>query len=175
MRVERTNLARLTAITDGVMAVSITLLVLSIEVPRVPADQLSGELDELIVPLLAYALAFALVGRFWVIHHRLFEELRDVDGRADGAEPAVPRPRRSAPLLNRPDEPFDEEAEANAVFAVTIAAISATHWVMSRYSARHVSYVRRPMHRTAHPIGLAFALFFFRRSRWPTSPPGWRS
>ena len=73
---ERTNLARITAITDGVMAVSITLLVLSIEVPQVPADQLSGELDELVVPVLAYALAFALVGRFWVIHHRLFEELR---------------------------------------------------------------------------------------------------
>ena len=34
---ERTDLGRIVAFTDGVMAVAITLLVLNIEVPDVPA------------------------------------------------------------------------------------------------------------------------------------------
>ena len=50
------------------MAVAITLLVLSVEVPQVPDGDLPGQLDELILPVLVYALAIALVGGFWVIH-----------------------------------------------------------------------------------------------------------
>ena len=73
---EQTDLARIMAFTDGVMAVAITLLVLNIEVPNVPSDQLVSQLDNLL-PAGAYALSFALVGRFWVIHHRLFEDLRE--------------------------------------------------------------------------------------------------
>ena len=49
------DLARITAFSDGVMAVAITLLVLNIDVPRVPADQLPAELDNLLTPLAAYA------------------------------------------------------------------------------------------------------------------------
>ena len=73
------DLTRTTAFSDAVMAVAITLLVLSIEVPDVPQNELKGQLDDLIFPVAVYALAFALVGRFWVIHHRLFEDLRELD------------------------------------------------------------------------------------------------
>jgi uncharacterized membrane protein len=73
---EGSDLGRINAFTDGVMAVAITLLVLNIEVPQVPDSQLPGQLDELLPSVLAYALSFAIVGRFWVIHHRLFETLR---------------------------------------------------------------------------------------------------
>jgi hypothetical protein len=74
------DLGRIAAFTDGVMAVAITLLVLNLEVPRLtPGEDLGDALVDLLPSLGAYALAFALVGRFWVIHHNLFEKLRGFD------------------------------------------------------------------------------------------------
>jgi len=79
--IEGRDLGRVAAFTDGVMAVAITLLVLNIDVPRErPGDRLGDALVDLLPSLGAYALAFALVGRFWVIHHNLFEKLRNFTG-----------------------------------------------------------------------------------------------
>jgi uncharacterized membrane protein len=73
-------LARIGAFSDGVMAVAITLLVLNIQVPTLDHGQTLGNaLVDLLPSLGAFALSFALVGRFWVIHHNLFEKLRDFD------------------------------------------------------------------------------------------------
>ena len=44
-----------------------------------PGQDLGDALVDLLPSLGAYALAFALVGRFWVIHHNLFEKLRGFD------------------------------------------------------------------------------------------------
>ena len=77
---DRTDFGRIVAFTDGVMAVAITLLVLNLEVPDVRADDLDEALRELDGSFLAYVLTFALVGRFWVIHHNLFETLERFDG-----------------------------------------------------------------------------------------------
>jgi uncharacterized membrane protein len=75
-------LDRIGAFTDGVMAVAITLLVLNVEVPHLkPGQSLGDALVDLLPSLDAYILAFALVGRFWVIHHNLFEKLRGFDSR----------------------------------------------------------------------------------------------
>jgi uncharacterized membrane protein len=75
------SVGRIAAFTDGVMAVAITLLVLNIEVPRLEPGSSLGDalIDDVLPSLGAYALAFALVGRFWVIHHNLFEKLRGFD------------------------------------------------------------------------------------------------
>jgi len=75
------DLGRIVAFTDGVMAVAITLLVLNVEVPHLSAGESLGDalVDDILPSLGAYALAFALVGRFWVIHHNLFEKLHSFD------------------------------------------------------------------------------------------------
>jgi uncharacterized membrane protein len=73
-------LDRIGAFSDGVMAVAITLLVLNIQVPTLKHGQSLGDaLVDLLPSLGAFVLAFALVGRFWVIHHNLFEKLRAFD------------------------------------------------------------------------------------------------
>ena len=77
--VER-DITRIAAFTDGVMAVAITLLVLNIEVPTLkPGQSLTDALFDELPSLFAYLIAFALVGRFWVVHHNLFEKLRSFD------------------------------------------------------------------------------------------------
>jgi TMEM175 potassium channel family protein len=77
---ESVEFARIVAFTDGVFAIAITLLVLSIEAPT----SLEGrEIHDYLVDswrqFFAYFLSFAVIGRFWISHHSLFSLLHDFD------------------------------------------------------------------------------------------------
>ena len=67
---------RLVALSDGVIAIAITLLVLEITVPEVPAGQSTAVLPELIVDqwsdFFAYVLSFLIIGLYWSLHRRTF-------------------------------------------------------------------------------------------------------
>jgi uncharacterized membrane protein len=76
---------RIVAFSDGVFSIAITLLVLSLGIEK----GLSGaEIDDALWSLredfLAFAISFAVIGRFWVVHHRFFAEVRAFDGRLIG-------------------------------------------------------------------------------------------
>jgi uncharacterized membrane protein len=74
--------SRIVAFSDGVFAIAITLLVLAISVPDHLRDEsLAEALWNQRADLLAYALSFAVIGRFWVVHHRFFSEVTGFDGR----------------------------------------------------------------------------------------------
>jgi uncharacterized membrane protein len=74
--------SRIVAFSDGVFSIAITLLVLNLGVGR---DVSSGELADALWDqrenLLAYALSFAVIGRFWLVHHRFFSTVTAFDGR----------------------------------------------------------------------------------------------
>jgi uncharacterized membrane protein len=77
--------SRIVAFSDGVFAIAITLLVLNLEVPihlhgKPLVDVLWGQRER----LFAYALSFAVIGRFWVVHHRFFSDVVGFDGRLLG-------------------------------------------------------------------------------------------
>ncbi len=74
------SLDRLLLFTDGVFAIAITILVLDLTVPDdLSVTQLHEQLDELVPALLAAALSFAVIGRFWMSHHTMFGWIRRVD------------------------------------------------------------------------------------------------
>ena len=69
---------RLSAFTDGVIAIIITIMVLELRVPQ--GDNWAAVRPAL--PLFgAYALSFVNVGIFWVNHHHMFHLAKRVDGR----------------------------------------------------------------------------------------------
>ena len=69
---------RLSAFTDGVIAIIITIMVLELPLPH--GNTLAALEPEL--PLFgAYALSFVNVGIFWVNHHHMFHLAKRVDGR----------------------------------------------------------------------------------------------
>ncbi len=74
--------SRIVAFSDGVFAIAITLLVLNLSVPEhIPGDDLTKALLDQHQDLFAYALSFAVIGRFWIVHHRFFGEVVGFDSR----------------------------------------------------------------------------------------------
>jgi uncharacterized membrane protein len=154
------DLGRIVAFTDGVMAVAITLLVLNIEVPDLPSgreSELADDLFDLLPSLGAYALAFALVGRYWTIHHRLFENLRAFDGALMTLNlvflALIALVPFSAELIDR----YREEPIAAAVFGATLGFAGLVHWVMVRH-VLNKEFVHEHERLRSEPFGGALAL-----------------
>ena len=68
---------RLSAFSDGVIAIIITIMVLELKNPHGP--DLSA-LTPVIRTLLCYVLSFIFVGIYWNNHHHMFHVVRHVDG-----------------------------------------------------------------------------------------------
>ncbi|MCI4347859.1 MAG: DUF1211 domain-containing protein [Thermoplasmata archaeon] len=78
-------MSRILALTDGVFAFSLTLLVLTLTVPAItvvsgePASQVSGRLGYLLGQdygtFVGYVFVFAMVSVWWVAHHRIFRHI----------------------------------------------------------------------------------------------------
>jgi len=71
--------SRLLALSDGVFAVAITLLVFNLGVA--PGQPLSDGLAHFGDRAWAAALSFAVIGRYWLIHRRIFARVRRHDDR----------------------------------------------------------------------------------------------
>jgi uncharacterized membrane protein len=67
------GIGRILALSDGVFAIAITLLILEIAVPPTTSDAgLPKALLELWPRYLAYFVSFVVIARFWVIHRLAF-------------------------------------------------------------------------------------------------------
>jgi uncharacterized membrane protein len=78
---DRRHLDRLNAFSDGVFAIAITLLVLSIEVPAGNGKSLGDDLRDLGPDITAYFIGFAVIGLFWFGHSTMFSYLSRTSGR----------------------------------------------------------------------------------------------
>jgi uncharacterized membrane protein len=72
--------ARVLALSDGVFAIIITLLVLEVHVPELTQGHTLNEaLAELRPSLVAFVISFILAGMYWVGHRDLFALIRRTD------------------------------------------------------------------------------------------------
>jgi len=74
---ERQNfqLERFTFFSDGVFAISITLLIIDLKISPLPhpTDQLLWHaLKEMSLKFLGFLISFGIVGHYWSVHHRIF-------------------------------------------------------------------------------------------------------
>lgn len=74
------NKQRLETFSDGVFAIVITLLILSIRIPEVPPTLLGTAMVQALPEALTYLLSFFVVGFYWLVHHRVSSRVRQVDG-----------------------------------------------------------------------------------------------
>src|SRR6516165_4278981 len=79
---------RLLALSDGVVAIGITLLVLQLNVPSPEvltdpnsAAELAAQLGKGADQLISYVISFYVIALFWLVHHRVF---RRITGQQEG-------------------------------------------------------------------------------------------
>ena len=73
---------RLLALSDGVVAIAITLLVLQLNVPDptkltnpASASELAAQLGKDADQLISYVISFYVIAQFWLVHHRVFRRI----------------------------------------------------------------------------------------------------
>jgi len=80
---EQVGKGRVEALSDGVFAIVVTLLVLEIKVPHVEAHgsiaELAGALLALAPKFVSWVISFVTVCVIWVNHHRLFALMSRID------------------------------------------------------------------------------------------------
>jgi len=76
---------RIVAFSDGVFSIAITLLVLNLGIDKgLTEGQIDNALWDQREMFLAYGISFAVIGRFWLVHHRFFSEVDAFDSRMIG-------------------------------------------------------------------------------------------
>jgi uncharacterized membrane protein len=80
----RLDKARIEALSDGVFAITMTLLVLKLEVPEVmhhsSNEQMLQQLLALGPQFATYVITFLIAGGFWFLHHLTFHFIRYANG-----------------------------------------------------------------------------------------------
>jgi uncharacterized membrane protein len=83
---ESVEFNRVLAFSDGVFAIAMTLLVVSIVVPNLSdgADvgELADSLNDLTSNIISFFISFTVIGRYWLAHHEFFGLLARLDLRA---------------------------------------------------------------------------------------------
>jgi uncharacterized membrane protein len=73
--------ARIEALTDGIFATVMTVLVLGLKLPdaNLPESGLATEIVKLSPNILAYAFSFVVLGVYWIGHHNQFHYIKQTD------------------------------------------------------------------------------------------------
>jgi uncharacterized membrane protein len=118
------DLDRVSAFSDGVFAIAITVLVLSIDIPNdLSGDEVPDLIGKLARPVLTYFLSFYVVGFYWFAHHRMWHFLRRVDGRFLFLNMVL---LSFVALMPFPTDLMGEYGETSAATAVYAAAAALT-------------------------------------------------
>jgi uncharacterized membrane protein len=128
--VDRFDLDRSNAISDGIFAIALTLLVLGIDVPKGQEGHLWAALADALPQVLGYVIAFWTAARLWLSHHRLFDDLEAVDTRLMQLNLAYLGLVAFLPFPSGLLGDYGDEAASVVVFAVTIATIIGLGGVM---------------------------------------------
>lgn len=130
--------SRIVAFSDGVFAIAITLLVLSLQIPEhLPHGESLGEaLWDQRQDLVAYAISFAVIGRFWVIHHRFFSDVVGFDGRLLALNILYLGWIVLIPFSSQVLGDHGGDTAAVVLYAVNLAVVAVLGWVMAFDSHR---------------------------------------
>ena len=127
--------ARIVAFSDGVFAIAITLLVLALEIP--PDGDVADALGERGAEFFAYFLSFAVVGRFWMAHHRIFGSIARFDTRLVVINLVYLAFIALVPFTSEVLGNYSGDSVGVALYAANLTLVSVVSWVMIRYSYGH--------------------------------------
>jgi uncharacterized membrane protein len=136
---------RLLALTDGVVAIALTLLVLQLQVPVThalkenpdSASNLWRALDVDGAEITSYLVSFVVIAQFWIVHHRV---LRGMRGHSEGLAwrnfgflLALTLMPFTSDLIGR----YGSNPVAVTLFGINLVALSLTTQWIFLYAAGH--------------------------------------
>lgn len=129
------------ALTDGIYAVAMTLLVIELKLPdhaMVHGSQdLLAALAGLLPKVLAWFISFFVLAIFWFGHHRAFGHVRHADGKLValnvGQLAFVSLMPFSCALIGE----HGRELVSQVIYSLNMAGLAMFAWLTSRYIHRH--------------------------------------
>jgi uncharacterized membrane protein len=132
--------SRLEALSDGIFAFAMTLLVLSLTVPDIPTDQapalLPGRVAEMWPEFVLFVIAFFILAGYWVSHHRILDKVRYIDGTLIRINNFLLLSIVLIPFTTSISGDYTHVLEAVLLFHVNLLASSLLLVVMGAYIAR---------------------------------------
>jgi uncharacterized membrane protein len=152
--------ARVAALSDGVFAIIITLLVLEVHVPELTQGQsLNQALGEVRPSLTAFLISFILAGMYWVGHRDLFALIRRTDRGLVWLNILYLLPLCLLPfgagLLGR----YDQEPVALRIYGLLLVAIAVMRVVIWLYATNRPHLLWQRLDDRQRRAGLALNLF----------------
>ncbi|HKE99252.1 MAG TPA: TMEM175 family protein [Actinomycetes bacterium] len=152
--------ARVLALSDGVFAIIITLLVLEIHVPELTqGHSLNEALGEVRPSLTAFVISFILAGMYWVGHRDLFALIRRTDRGLVWLNILYLLPLCLLPfgagLLGR----YDQEPVALRIYGLVLVAIATMRVVIWLYATNRPHLLWQQLDTRQRRAGLALNLY----------------
>lgn len=139
---------RVLGFSDGLFAIAMTLLIVSVEVPDVAdADSvgdLADALGDISDQLISFLVSFLVIGRYWLAHHQMFSMLSAMDRGLIGLNLFYLLLIAFAPFPTALLGDFFDNPLAITVYALTVAAISGMEVMLLRHAHRY-RLLARPM------------------------------
>ena len=153
---------RIVAFSDGVFAIAITLLVLGLTVPAGLTNLTQTLLDNQ-GDFLAYAISFAVLGRYWLAHHRFFSALERFDARLMALNLLYLSFIALVPFTSQVLGDYGDKTDSVVLYAINMIFVSGSFYLQLVYSYR-AGLVRpeaRPYERRyAGPVNLVVVVVF---------------
>ncbi|MCC9689496.1 TMEM175 family protein [Streptomyces althioticus] len=136
------------ALSDGVFAIAITLLVLDIHVPQgLDSDGFHQALGDVVPNLGAYAISFAVLAGFWRDHRAIFHRVRLVDADVIGLTVLGLGLAALLPFPTALVSEYGDESTSVVIYSAAVASLGAVHLALAAVVAR------RPwLHGDAQPL-----------------------
>jgi uncharacterized membrane protein len=149
--------ARVMALTDGVFAIILTLLVLEIHVPELASEKgLRQALQEIRPSFVAFAISFIVVAISWMGHRELFAHVRRTDRPLVWLNVLYMFPLCLLPFGASLIARYDTAAAALQLYGFMLLAIALTRVWMFWYGTGHPHLLYDSIDRRARVLGVVF-------------------
>ncbi len=142
-------LQRIEALTDGIFAVAMTLLVIELKLPPHAAVHSTADLHaallELLPKAISWVLSFFVLALFWIGHHRVFAHLRRADARLIVLNLIELAAVSLMPFSSALTGEFGSRLVSQVVYSANMAALGVAALLVLRHVYRHPELGPAPM------------------------------
>jgi uncharacterized membrane protein len=158
---------RTVAFTDGLFAIAMTLLVVSLAVPTLSDEssvsELADKLNDDSATFVSFAISFAVIGRYWLAHHAYFSVLARLDRRIIALNLVYLAFIAFLPFPTALLGAYFSNPLSVTIYAVNLAIVSGMEVVLFSYAQNHGLLERklpRDIYRYGTVMSLAPVVFF---------------